>query len=432
MSQTQQVRLLYGRQGAEITLPGDAVVLRAEHRAALPQPAEAVADALRHPIGTASLAQLLAARKPRRVAITISDITRPVPNTIILPALLEILQSQGIAVENITIVIGTGMHRPSTPVEMVELVGEEILRRYRVVDHRADDRDLLVRVSDEPPVSVNKIFAQADFRIVTGLIEPHFMAGYSGGRKGVCPALVDLQTVQRFHGYSVLSDARAVTGNLDGNPCHAESLRIARKVGVDFLVNVAINGERKICGVYAGDMEAAHQAGIADVQRWTSAAVQRPFDLVITCGGGYPLDQTFYQTVKGMVTALPACHEQTTLMVLADCKEGIGSDSYTQVMLHWSNRWREFLGHISQSLEVRKDQWQAQMHCRVLEKIGQQRLLVATDGLPPETLEKLWVTPVDGSEPAPQRIQQALDRFLHERPSATVAVIPDGPYTLLR
>jgi len=315
---------------------------------------------------------------------------------------------------------------------MIELVGEDILRRYRVLDHRADDRDSLVRVSDDPPVLVNKIFAAADFRIVTGLIEPHFMAGYSGGRKGVCPALVDLQTLQRFHGYATLSDARAINGNLEGNPCHAESLRIARKVGVDFLVNVAINGQRKLCGVYAGEMEAAHQAGMADVQRWTSAVVPRPFDVVITCGGGYPLDQTFYQTVKGMVTALPACHAQTTLMVLADCQEGIGSDSYAQVMLKWSNRWREFLEHISQSPEVRKDQWQAQMHCRVLEIISQPRLLMATDALPRQTLEKLWVTPMEGDGTAPQRLQQALDRCLRERPGATVAVIPDGPYTLLR
>ena len=312
MSETQQVRLLYGRQGATILLPGNAVILRAEHPPALPHPRQAVREALQNPIGTAGLGQLLARRKPRQVAITISDITRPVPNTIILPELLEVLHTQGISDESVTIVIGTGMHRPSTPAELIELVGEEILHRYRVVDHRADDPDSLVRVADDPPVSINKIFAAADFRIVTGLIEPHFMAGYSGGRKGVCPALVDLQTVQRFHGYATLSDARAVNGNLEGNPCHAESLRIASLVGVDFLVNVAINGRGKICGVYAGEMEAAHQAGITDVQRWTSAVVPHPFDLVITCGGGYPLDQTFYQSVKAMVTAFPPAMSKRT------------------------------------------------------------------------------------------------------------------------
>jgi len=357
MSQARQVKLLYGRDGAELSVPAAAVVLTAKHGAALPRPELAVREALGKPIATASLAQLIARRKPRRVAITISDITRPVPNKIILPALLEVLGLQGVSDQNVTIVIGTGMHRPSTPAELIELVGEEILRRCPVVDHRADDAESLVQLSDDPPVSVNRIFVEADFRIVTGLIEPHFMAGYSGGRKGVCPALVDLQTVQRFHGHSILSDPRATNGIIEGNPCHAESLHVARLVGVDFLVNVAINGERKICGVYAGEMEAAHQAGIADVQRWTSAGVEHPFDLVDTCGGGYPLDQTFYQSVKCMVTALLACHNNTTLMVLSDCREGIGSESYTQVMLKWSNRWREFLEHISYSPEVCKDQW---------------------------------------------------------------------------
>jgi hypothetical protein len=133
-----------------------------------------------------------------------------------------------------------------------------------------------------------------------------------------------------------------------------------------------------------------------------------------------------------MVTALPACHEQTTLIILSDCSQGIGSESYTQVMLRWSNRWREFLEHISHSPEVRKDQWQAQMHCRVLERIGQPRLWMATDGLPPQTVQKCWTTPAPGEGTAPQRLQQALDRCLRERPAATVAVIPDGPYTLLR
>jgi nickel-dependent lactate racemase len=375
---------------------------------------------------------LLAQKKPRRVAITISDITRPVPNTIILPALLEVLHSQGIANEQITIVIGTGLHRPSTPAEKLELVGPEILRDVRVVDHRASDPDTLVRVSSDPPVSINKIFAAADFRIVTGLIEPHFMAGYSGGRKGVCPALVDLETVQRFHGHTILSDARATNGILEGNPCHAESLRIARLVGIEFLVNVAINSDRKLCGIYAGDMEAAHQAGVADVRRWTSAIVDHPFDIVVTCAGGFPLDQTFYQSGKSMVTALPACHAQTTLLVLSDCQEGIGSESFTQVMLAWSNRWREFLEHIAKTPEVRHDQWQAQMLCRVMERIGQERLWVACDGLPPQSLQKCWATPIPGDGPAPQRLQQALDRLLREHPGATVAVIPDGPYTLLQ
>ena len=431
MQETQKVRLLFGRQGVELSVPGHAVLLRAAHRPELPQPEEAVRQALLRPIATASLAQLVEKRKPRRAAITISDITRPVPNQVFLPALIETLNSQGVGDAQIMIVVGTGLHRPSTPAEKIELIGPHVLRRCPVVDHRADDPSSLVRVSDNPPVFINKIFADADFRIVTGLIEPHFMAGYSGGRKGVCPALMDLRTVQRFHGYSILNDARSANGVIEGNPCHAESLRIARLVGIDFLFNVAINDQRKICGIYAGDMEAAHQTGIADVRNWTSAKVDKPFDLVVTNGGGYPLDKTLYQSTKGMVTALPACHDKTVLMILSECQEGIGSPSYTEMMLHWSNRWREFLEHIRTSPEVRHDQWTPQMHCRTLERIGQERLWMATDGLPQETLAKCWVTPLTGTGTAPQRMQQALDRFAAEHPNSRIAVIPDGPYTML-
>src|ERR1035437_10360626 len=268
MSNSQQVHLLYGREGMTVRVPANAAVLRGADPPPLAKPGETLHDALRRPIGSASLAELVAKKKPKTVAITISDITRPVPNKVILPALLDVLNAQGIADKQVTIIVGTGMHRPSTAAEKVELVGQGILDRCRIVDHRAEDRSTVVKVSDNPLVSVNKIFVESDFRIVTGLIEPHFMAGYSGGRKGICPALVDLETVQRFHGHRVMGDMRSASGILEGNPCHAESLRVARLVGCDFLVNVAINGQRQVAGVYAGEMEAAHAVGAADVERW--------------------------------------------------------------------------------------------------------------------------------------------------------------------
>ncbi len=430
---SKTIRLLFGRQGMELSVPQHAATLVAQHAVALAEPREALRRSLRHPIDSASLVELLARKNPGTVAITISDITRPVPNTIILPALLEALGAHGISDDRVTIIVGTGMHRASTDAERLELVGPEILRRCRVLDHRADDPAGLVRIADDPPVSVNKIFAEADFRIVTGLIEPHFMAGFSGGRKGLCPALVDLKTVQRFHGYATMGHANSANGILEGNPCHAESLRIARLIGVDFLVNVAINGQRQITGVYAGDMEQAHAAGVADVQRHTGCRVEKPFDLVVTCGGGYPLDQTFYQTVKGIVTALPACHAGSTLLIVSDCREGIGSASYADILLKWGGppaRWREFLQYI-QTAPVQKDQWQSQLHTRALELLGQDRLLLASDGLPREIQSKLWITPTPGEGTAQHRAQVLIDHYLQQNPTATVAIIPEGPYTLL-
>jgi nickel-dependent lactate racemase len=433
MPDQKRVKLLYGRTGVELAVPADAVVLRGGHGPVLPEPGRAIREAISNPISSAGLAELVRAKKPRSVVITISDITRPVPNRVILPEILAVLNAEGVPDSAVTIVVGTGMHRPSTAEEKVELVGPDLLQRVRVVDHIAEDDAGLVRVTaegEEPAVWANRAFMEADFRIVTGLIEPHFMAGYSGGRKGVCPALVDLKTVQRFHGHRVMGDLKSSSGILEGNPCHEESLRIARRIGIDFLVNVAIDGQRRVCGVYAGEMEAAHAVGVRDVQRWTSAKIEQPFDLVVTCGGGYPLDKTFYQTGKGMVTALSACHKGTTVLVAAECEEGVGSESFTELMTGWSGRWRDFLKHIV-GTDVKKDQWQVQMLCRVMEAVGTEQVLLACDGLSPEVVKKLWVTPVEGTGGAGARAQATIDNYLSKHPGARVAVIPEGPYTML-
>jgi lactate racemase len=289
-----------------------------------------------------------------------------------------------------------------------------------------------VRISSDPPVSVCRRFVEADFRIVTGLIEPHFMAGYSGGRKGVCPGLVDLNTIKRFHGYRTLAHPRATTGVLDGNPCHEESLRVARLVGVDFLVNVAITHDRRLAGVYCGDMVEAHLAGVRDVARWTTAMIDEPFDLVITNGGGYPLDQSFYQTVKGMVGALSAAHEESTIVLASACSEGIGSPECIETMMRWGNDWRGFLRHIADPENFLKDQWQFQMQTRVLEKIGVERLCFVCDALPADVQARLGVNPVLGSGSAGERLQRFIDDYLARHPAARVAIIPQGPYTQLQ
>jgi len=430
---TKTVHLLYGRTGIPLDVPASAAVLTGQAVPAVRDPARAVADALAAPIGSPPLAEMLAARKPRTVAITISDITRPVPNRTFLPPMLAAVNAAGIDDARIVIIIGTGMHRHSTPQERQVLVGADIAARVEVIDHVAADADSLVRVSDDPPVSVNRRFAEADFRIVTGYIEPHFMAGFSGGRKGVCPALVDLATVQRFHGYHTLADPRADNGILDGNPCHQIALRIARAVGVDLLFNVAITREREVAGVYCGDLEAAHLAGCRDVAEWASARIDGPFDLLVTSGGGYPLDATFYQTVKGMCTALPACGGQTTMLIASECSERLGSSAYTDLLLAYENDWPRFLADIAADADTTGlDQWEYQMQCRVLSRIGTERLWLASDGIDSDTQRRISVTPLPGAGDAGARAQRAIDGFLATRSGARLAVIPDGPYTMLK
>lgn len=433
MSSTKTIRMLYGKTGMELRVPANTDVLEGQHVPAVHDARATVDAALARPIGSPPLAELVRGKRPRSVAVTISDITRPVPNRDFLPSLLATLNSCGVNDSQIVIIIGTGMHRPSTPTEIEIMLGSEIPKRIEVIDHTAGKPETLVRVSEDPPVSVCRRFAQADFRIVTGYIEPHFMAGFSGGRKGVCPALVDLATVQRFHGYHTLSDPLAENGNLKGNPCHRIALKVARTVGVDFLLNVAITRDRKIAGVYAGDLQLAHEAGCSQVREWSSARITAPYDLVVTNGGGFPLDTTFYQTVKGMCTSLPALGEDSTLLIVSGCAEQLGSKCYTELMLRYDNDWRRFLADIAARPDrTDLDQWQLQMQSRVLARIGREKLWLATDGVPAEMQQHLALTPVPGEGDAAARAQRAIDRFVAARPDARIAAIPDGPYVMLR
>lgn len=429
----KSVRLPYGKQLVSLSLPESGVVLSPTADPSEPPGVSAIRSALNDPIGSPGLAELLARRRPKTVAITISDITRAVPNRVFMPEILRVLERAGIPADSVSIIVGTGMHRPSTPGEHEELLGPEILARYRVIDHVAEDPSTLVQVSDDPYVAVNRLFAEADFRIVTGFIEPHFMAGYSGGRKGVCPALVDLQTIQRLHGYETLADSRAKEGVLKGNPCHETALKVAREVGVDFLFNVAINRDKDIVGIYCGDLEEAHARGCQDVANWTSVTLDKQYDIVITSGGGYPLDQNFYQTVKGMCLALPALREGGKLLIVSSCNEQLGSPEYTELMKRYSGRWREFLTDIANNRErTEKDQWELQLQCRVLRRVGVEGILLFSDEMGPELQRHANVTPILGDESVERRLQRTLDELLAENPDASVAVIPEGPYTMLR
>jgi len=238
--------------------------------------------------------------------------------------------------------------------------------------------------------------------------------------------------VQRFHGYATLADPKADNGVLEGNPCHEIALAVAKAVGVDFLFNVAMTRDRRIAGIYCGDLIEAHLAGCRQVAEWTTAEIDAPFDLVITNGGGFPLDQTFYQTVKGMCTALPALGENSTLLQVSHCGEGLGSAAYAELMLSYDNDWRRFLAEIAQSDETRLDQWEFQMQTRVLERIGREKLWFVSDGIDPETQRHVAVQPILGAGQAAARAQRAVDEYLAANPAARVAVIPDGPYTMLR
>ena len=430
MHQTKPISLRYGRGHIALDLPESTSVLIGPDIPAMPNPEATVRDALKKPIGDDSLRVIVARKKPKTVVITISDITRPVPNEMLVTAILEELNAVGIPDSACTVLIATGMHQHSTQAERDILLGRQLQRRVTVVDHESGRADTLVRISDDPPLSVNALYVNADLKIVTGLIEPHFMAGFSGGRKGVCPGLVDLATIQRFHGYATMADTHSVEGRLIGNPCHEIATKAALRVGVDFLVNVAITHDRQLAGIYAGDLEKAFLVGCRDAAAWTSAYFDEPFDLVVTCAGGFPLDTSFYQTVKGMCTALPALRPDGTLLTLSAC-DRVGDAEYEAIYDRFGPDWRGFLEHIAGRSDTEKDQWGYQMQTRVLEHIGIDRSIFANDGLALETQHKIAVTPAPGGGDAQSRAQRFIYQYMKDNPCARVAVIPEGPYTML-
>ena len=435
-----QTWIRYGRTRLNLTVPDDSRIIQSPPVKPLSDPAVQIAQALERPIGSDSLGRL-AARLSRqaRVVVVISDITRPVPNRMLLEPLLAKLTAAGVEKQRITILIATGMHRPSTSEEKIEMVGEKIARSYRMVDHRAGDPQSLVALDVSTPhgqqIWINKEYFQADFKIITGFIEPHMMAGYSGGRKAICPGLVNLETIQQFHGPDLLENPNTRAGVLDSNPCHQESLAVARAAGVDFMLNIIVNPDKEILAVFAGDFERAHAQGVGWLDQHCTISDVGLYDIVVTCGGGYPLDTTFYQAVKGMVFAEPITKPAGTMVLASSCSEGIGSDEYKQVLFQYSHSWEEFMKDIFSREQVQRDQWEFQVQCRVLKKIGKSNLLFVTDGIEPRILAKCNVTPAtdrhSGSKVPAVLIQKLLDELLGQNPGASWAVIPDGPYILI-
>ena len=288
------VRLAYGKKGLTVSIPDENVagVLHMNPVDPLSDPPGEVERALRDPIESRPLAEIAKGRES--AVIVISDITRPVPNELLLTPMLKTLEESGVPREKITILIGTGIHRPNLGEELVQLVGERIAETYNVVNHYSEDpneSEYVCDISDGIPVYLNKHFLQADLKILTGLVELHLMAGFSGGRKAVLPAITSLETMKRLHGYRMIQKDELCNGRLQGNPFHEAGVELARKVNVDFIVNVTLDEARRVTGIFAGDLEAAHEAACDLAGKIGIVQIDEPADIVVTTSGGYPLDK---------------------------------------------------------------------------------------------------------------------------------------------
>ncbi len=418
-----RIRLDYGRTGLDVTLPAERVVrsLAIKHFPPLANPAAALAEVLARPNGTPPLAEL--ARGRRDACILICDVTRPVPNQILLPPLLATLEAAGIPRERILILVATGLHRPNEGAELVEMVGHEIVDRYRIENHHGHALAEHTFLGTSPrgvPIWIDTRYVEADLKITTGLIEPHLMAGFSGGRKLVCPGVAALETVKVWHGPDFIEHPRADCGILDGNPVHEENTWIARHTGCDFIVNVVIDDQRRPLRWVAGEMEAAFLEGVEFVRGVVVDSLAEPVDVVVTSCAGYPLDTTFYQAVKGLTGALPIVKQGGTIIMAASLSEGIGSAEF-QSLFRENASLELFVERVLGKDYFVLDQWQVEELAKVRRKA---RVKIVSDGLSREVLDGLFVESAASVEEA---VAESLAEY---GPAATMAVIPKGPYVL--
>lgn len=421
-----QVTLDYGRTGLRVTLPDDRVIgpLAIREAVPLPNPSEALEAALTNPVGTTPLSEL--ARGKRDACIVICDITRPVPNRLILPPVLRTLETAGIPREKIVILNATGLHRPNEGDELVEMVGADIVANYRIENHygqRLDEHTYLGTTPNGVPAWIDSRYVNADLKITTGLIEPHLMAGYSGGRKVVCPGLAALETVRIWHGPRFLEHPKADCGSLVGNPVHEENTRIALLAGCDFIVNVCIDGQRRVTWLGAGHMIEAWEQGVSFVESVVKAPVHAPVDVVVTSCAGYPLDTTWYQAVKGLTGVLSIVKKGGTIVMAASLSQGLGSPEFQRIV-----RESRFMKRFEPGGRVEPgpdhcemDEWQLVMLAKVLSHC---KVKVVSDGLPAEVLRACHVEPV-------ATVEAAVEASLAEYgPAARIAVVPKGPYVM--
>jgi len=457
LSGWKKVEVEYGARAFAVCVPRDCRILEMKEAPLLGNPKASINASINRPIGAKPLPEILKNKgKPAdqlTVCITTSDITRPVPykgDSGILPPLLELLHRAGIRKENITLLVGTGTHRPSTREEKETMFGKEVVDQYAIVDHECDNSSMLVSIGTTKSgteILINRVYYAADVKIATALVESHFMAGVSGGRKAICPALVSRKTIEKFHSAQFLDSPLATNLVLEGNPCHEEALEIAQKAGVDFIINTVLNRRLELLGVFSGDLQLAHAKAVELLKQIVAIPVEQEYDVVLTHGGYVGINH--YQNAKAAVGALPVV-KAGGVIILAACERDenpIGPGTY-RTLLHLL----KLQGHDGYMSMLRnagwkftKDQWEPQMWAKVLDKVGEQGLIYCTAALP--KLEQEQIVPgvmgwdylperpyTDDAERTAAMVQNALICAMnHPRGNGSVpsvAFIKEGPYAV--
>lgn len=415
-----QITLEYGRSGLPVTIPAENVmVLAPRFVPGVPDEQTAFAAAARAPRESTPLRASVEAH--HRVAIVIPDITRPCPCDRLLPWVLAELSH--VPADRVTIVIGTGSHRATTDTEIRLLVGASVAANYAVVNHDAFDPAKLASAGigkDGHEVFLNRAYVEADRRIVLGFVEPHFMAGFSGGYKGIFPGVADIASIMRYHDARMIGDPRSTWGLLDGNPTQERIRHDGALLPVNFCVNVTLNRRREITAVFCGDVTAVHQAGCTFSRDTAMVACERPLPIVVTTNSGYPLDQNLYQAVKGMSAAAQVVADGGYIVTAARCNDGFPQHGNFKQLLFEHASPQSLLDTIMSPGFSLFDQWQAQLLARILIKA---RVALHSE-LPPDDVRRAHLEPVEDVERA---LADELTRIGRDAP---VAVLPEGPMTI--
>lgn len=415
-----RVRLAFGKSGLDIDLPPGPTwrVLRSREEQPLRDVPAALAAALDNPIGAPPLAEMTQGKSS--AAIAVCDITRPAPNSLTLPPLLERLHQAGIAADRITIHIATGLHRAATRGEKEKILGPSIATNYNVLNHNARDaasHAALGTTRRGTPVYIDKTYLSADLHITLGFIEQHLMAGFSGGRKLIVPGLAAQETIKVLHSPRFMREPAATEGSFEENPLHAELLEIAAMARHDFMLDVALTKTREITGIFAGHGEKAHAAGVSFLRDTLLETLAEPVDAVITTGAGYPLDLTFYQTIKGVTSAQHIVKPGGKVLVFGQCAEGVGASEFAAILARLTT-YEDYLKEIETG-PVEIDQWQ-------LEKLAMAGRRVDTLFHVPGIAATAAGGLANRIYPTPEAAIKALLQGLPK--DATIAVIPEGPY----
>ncbi len=420
-----KIELAYGNDKLKVEISDRNLLYLAASKPikAVKNPADVLLSSIENPISSVPLKEKIKDKK--KICIVISDVTRAVPTKFILKILLGKLGSYRVKKDYITILVATGLHRPNLGQELEDLIGKDILQQYRVINHIAKDLEscrFIGKTKRGIPIIINKFFLESDFKILTGLIEPHFMAGFSGGRKAVCPGISYMDMFKHFHGPAILESSKASVGVLERNPFHEESTEIAKKAGVDFIINVTINKNKEITGIFCGDLEAAFYAGAKCCMEASSFVIKEEADIVITTGGGLPLDATLYQAVKGMVGAIPAVKKGGMIIIASECNEKIGSPEFVEILENEPDL-DEFIKKIKSKDYFKIDQWEFEELIKARRKaeiyLYSGCILPGSSKIPPATLK--LVSSVE------EAIKIGLAKYGND---ARITVIPEGPYVI--